>query len=228
MPDDGNYVLEPEAVCLLEQYRIPYPDHGVAYDAEEAARMAEELGCPVVLKVVSPDVPHKSDVGGVLVGLKSASEVRQGFATIVERVTSNAPQARIEGVLICKQASSGLEVIVGALEDVTFGPTVMFGLGGIFAEVLRDVSFRVAPLSRRDAGEMIREIRGYPLLTGARGQAPRDMEALADLLLSVSHLVMECGNIEELDLNPVRLFEQGLLVLDARMVVKQGDDHRSI
>ncbi len=223
MPDNGNYVLEPEAVCLLKQYRIPYPDHGVAYDAEEAARMAEELGCPVVLKVVSPDVPHKSDVGGILVGLKSASEVRQGFATIVERVTSNLPQARIEGVLVCKQASSGLEVIVGALEDVTFGPTVMFGLGGIFAEVLRDVTFRVAPLTRHDGEEMVRELRGYPLLIGARGQPPRDMDALVNLLLSVSQMVMERANIEELDLNPVRLFEHGLLVLDARMVVKRND-----
>ncbi|NIN67187.1 MAG: acetyl-CoA synthetase, partial [Anaerolineae bacterium] len=147
------------------------------------------------------------------------SEVRQGFATIVERVTSNAPQARIEGVLICKQASSGLEVIVGALEDVTFGPTVMFGLGGIFAEVLRDVTFRVAPLTRHDGEEMVQELRGYPLLTGVRGHPPRDVGALVNLLLSVSQLVMERGNIEELDLNPVRLFEQGLLVLDARMII---------
>jgi len=219
MPSRERHMLEPEAVQLLEEYGIQYPAHGLARDAEGAAGIAEEMGFPVVLKLVSLDVPHKSEVGGVLAGLEHSASVRGGFSAVVDRVSSLVPGAQIEGVLVCKQAPDGLEVIVGALDDVTFGPSVMFGLGGIFAEVLRDVSFRVAPLHRRDAEEMIREIQGYPLLSGARGQAPLDVEALVELLLSVSRLVMEHREIQELDLNPVRVYEHGLLALDARVVL---------
>lgn len=219
MPHGERYVLEPQAVQLIEQYGIPYPARGLARDAEEALEIAEKLGYPVVLKVVSPDVAHKSDAAGVVLGLEDAASVSEGFEAIGDRVSSSVPGARIEGVLVCQEAPAGLEVIVGALEDETFGPTVMFGLGGIFAEVLRDVSFRVAPLHRRDAEEMIREIQGYPLLSGARGQARLDVEALVELLLSVSRLVMEHREIQELDLNPVRVYEHGLLALDARAVL---------
>lgn len=219
-PRVERYVSEPETIQLLEEYGIPYPTHGFARDAKEAGRIAEELGFPVVLKVVSPEVLHKSDAGGVLVGLEDSASVRQGYSEVVDRVRSLVPGAQIEGLLVCKQAPEGLEVIVGALEDETFGSTVMFGLGGIFAEVLRDVSFRVAPLHRRDAEEMIREVQGYPLLSGARGQASLDLEALIDLLLSVSRLVTEHRETRELDVNPVRVYEHGLLALDARMVMK--------
>lgn len=224
MPNGERHVLEQQAVQLLEEYGIPYPAHGFARAAEEAAGIAEEIGFPVVLKVVSPDVLHKSDAGGVLVGLEDSAGVREGFAAVVDRVSSVVPGAQIEGLLVCKQAPDGLEVIVGALEDVTFGPAVMFGLGGIFTEVLRDVAFRVAPLHRRDAEEMIPEIQGYPLLSGARGQAPLDVEALVEVLLSVSRLVMEHREIQELDLNPVRVYEHGLLALDARMVLNMNDE----
>jgi acyl-CoA synthetase (NDP forming) len=212
-----QYVLEPETVRLLEEYGIAYPPHGLAYDPLDAERIAEELGYSVVLKVVSPNVVHKSDAGGVLLGLEDGSSAREGFETLVNRVSSSVPGAHIEGVLVCKEAPEGMEVIVGGLEDATFGPTVMVGMGGIFTEVLRDVSF---PLEPRDAEEMIKEIGGYPLLTGARGHKPLDVTSLAQLLLSVSRLVTEHGEIKELDLNPVRLYEEGLLVLDARMVVK--------
>ena len=224
MANRERHVLEPEAVQLLEEYGIPYPAHGFARDAEEAAGIAEELGFPVVLKVVSSDVPHKSDAGGVLVGVKDGASVREGFRALVSRVSSAVPGAQIEGALVCQEARAGLEVIVGALEDETFGPTVMFGLGGIFADVLRDVSFRVAPLRHRDAEEMIRELQGYPLLSGARGQAPLDVGALVELLLSVSRLVTEHRGIQELDLNPVRVYEHGLLALDARMVLDRNAD----
>jgi acyl-CoA synthetase (NDP forming) len=221
MPPNGRYLLEPEAVDLLAACGIPYPGHALARTAIEAAQIAKNLGWPVVLKVVSPDVPPKSDVGGVLLGLDSARQVRDGFGTLAERMGSAVPGATLEGVLVCKQAPPSPEVIVGALNDVTFGHVVMFGLGGIFAEVLDDVSFRLVPLTRQDAQDMVREIRGYPLLQGARGLPPVDMEALVELLLSVSRLVSERGDIEELDLNPVRLFEHGLLVLDVRMVLQQ-------
>jgi acyl-CoA synthetase (NDP forming) len=220
MAHSERYLLEPEAVRLLEEYNIPYPAHNLACDAGQAVRIAEKLGYPAVLKIVSPDVVHKSDAGGVLVGLDNATQIREGFATLVERVRSAMPRARVEGILVCEQASPGFEVIVGALKDATFGPTVMFGLGGIFAEVLRDVTFRIAPLSRRDAVAMVEEIRGYPLLTGVRGQTPCDLEALGNLLLSVSRLIADRQEVKELDLNPVRLYEHGLLVLDARVLME--------
>jgi acyl-CoA synthetase (NDP forming) len=224
MLDGERYVLEPEAVQLLEKYGIAYPAHGFARDAQEAAGIAEQIGFPVVLKVVSPDVLHKSDAGGVLVGPVDGASVREGFEELVGRVTNVLPGARIEGVLVCEQAPLGLEVIVGALEDESFGPAVMFGLGGIFTEVLSDVAFRVAPLDRRDAEEMIREIQGHRLVSGARGQAPLDVGALVELLLSVSRMVMEHREIQELDLNPVRVYEHGLLALDARIIVREDKD----
>jgi len=223
MSETGSrFVLEPEAVRLLCEYHIPYPEHGVARSADEAVRLAESLGYPVVLKVVSADVVHKSDAGGVVVGIQEAKEVRSAYERILDGVRTAVPKARVEGALVCKQAPGGLEVIVGAVDDATFGPTVMFGLGGIFTEVLKDVSFRVAPLERRDAEEMIEEIQGYPLLSGARGQLGCDVNAVAQLLLSVSRLVTDHEEIKELDLNPVRVYEKGLLVLDARVLEKGG------
>ena len=221
MPRREHYLLEPDAVRLLKEYSVPYPTHDLARNADQAVQISEKLGFPVILKIVSPEVVHKSDAGGVLVGLENTTQVREGFATLVGRVTSAVPGARIEGVLVCEQADPGFEVIVGALEDATFGPTVMFGLGGIYAEVLRDVTFRIAPLSRQDAVAMVEEIQGYSLLTGVRGQTPCDLKALADLLLSVSRLITNRRDVKELDLNPVRLYERGLLVLDARMVTKR-------
>jgi len=222
MESTGRFVLEPDAIRVLEQHDIPYPEHGLACSPEEAARIAGELGYPVVLKVVSPDVVHKSDAGGVVVGVGDGKEVLTAYERILDGVQAAVPRARIAGVLVCKQAPDGLEVIVGGLDDATFGPTVIFGLGGIFAEALEDVSFRIAPLERRDAEEMVEEIQGYPLLTGARGQASYDLDATIDLLLSVSRLLIDHQEIKELDLNPVRLYHKGLLVLDARMMEKKG------
>jgi acyl-CoA synthetase (NDP forming) len=213
-----GFVLEPEAVELLSNYQVPYPAHGLAHSSDEVVEIAERLGYPVVLKIVSPDVIHKSDAGGVLVGIADREQARDGYNTILDSVVAHLPGTRIEGILVCKQAPVGLEVIVGSLDDPMFGPTIMFGMGGIFAEVLRDVVFRLAPLSRLDALEMVREVKGYPLIAGLRGQKTRDEEALVDLLLAISQLVTEHGEIKELDLNPVCLYEQGLLVLDVRVI----------
>jgi len=219
---DGAAALipEPRAVALLGDYGIPYPAHALARSAAEAVEVAGRLGYPVVLKVVSPDVLHKSDVGGVAVGLGDAPSVSQAYANIVRSVRERLPGADIQGLLVCKQAPPGLEVIVGAMDDT------MFGLGGIFAEVLKDITFRIIPLRRLDAEEMVREIQGYPLLVGTRGQSGYDVPALIDLLLAVSRLVVERPEIEELDLNPVRLYKEGLLALDARLIqraaVKEG------
>jgi len=219
--DVSIFVPEHTAVNLLKQYHIPYPEHGLASGADEAVAVAEKLGYPVVIKVVSPDVSHKSDVGGVVVNLKSADQVRTGFANIMDRVSGAVRGADMQGVLVCKQADEGLEVIVGALDDAVFGPIIMFGLGGIFTEVLKDVSFRAAPLRRRDAEEMIREIKAYPILQGARGQTGCDINKLIDLLLNVSDMVMKQPEIKELDLNPVRVYENNILVLDARIMKRE-------
>jgi acyl-CoA synthetase (NDP forming) len=215
-----KFILEPQAIRLLEEYRIPYPASGLARNAQEAVRIAAQIGYPVVLKIVSEDAVHKSDVGGVSVNLATADQVTGAFQKIIANVQSHQADAKIEGILVVQQAKEGIEIIVGAMEDPTFGPTVMFGLGGIFAEVLNDVTFRIAPLERRDAEEMVREIKGYPLLTGLRGRASGDIDAVVDLLMGISQLLTEHPEIKELDLNPVRVYEQGLLVLDARMMVK--------
>jgi acyl-CoA synthetase (NDP forming) len=213
-------VPEPEAIAILEAYGIPYPDHGVAHNPDEAVAIAERIGYPVVLKISSPDVLHKSDAGGVAVGLENAAAVRQAYDRIVQAVGVAHPGARTEDMLVCCQAPAGLEVIAGAMRDAMFGPTLMFGLGGIFAEVLRDVTFRVLPIEAADAEEMVREVRGYPLLAGVRGQAAYDVGALVDLLVSLSRLFLDHPGIEELDLNPVRLCDAGPMALDARIIAR--------
>ena len=221
-------MLEPDAVKLLAQYSAPYPEHGFARTANEAVSIADRIGYPVVLKIVSPDVIHKSDAGGVVIGLETAQAVTAGFSQITSRVRERVPGAHIKGILVCKQAPAGLEVIVGGLHDPLLGPTVMFGLGGIFTELLKDVTFRIAPFHRRDAQEMIAEIRGYPLLTGARGEKPCYVEAVVRLLLGVSRLLSEHKEIAELDLNPVRVYERGLLVLDARIIPQSTSDDADV
>ena len=215
-----DWLAEPEAVLLLNEVGIAYPEHGVAQSAEEAAEIAGRIGYPVVLKVISPDAVHKSDMGGVALGIEDRAGLVDAYERIVGSVRSHATEARITGMMVCKEAPPGLEVIVGGLQDVMFGPALMFGLGGIFAEVLQDVTFRVVPIEPVDAQEMIREIQGYPLLTGARGQQGVDLAALADLLLAVSRLMVEQPQIEELDLNPVRVYNEGLMALDARILFK--------
>jgi acyl-CoA synthetase (NDP forming) len=215
----GRVLPEPDAAALLAEYGIAYPEHAYVQSAAEAAEAAGRLGYPVVLKVVSPDAIHKSDMGGVALDIQDATGVAQAYEDIVRSVRSHKSDAEVPGMLVCRQAPPGLEVIVGGLQDVMFGPALMFGLGGIFAEVLEDVTFRIVPVERADAQEMIQEIRGYPLLAGTRGQGGYDIEALADLLLAVSRMMAERAEIQELDLNPVRLYEQGLMALDARVLL---------
>ena len=224
MSERGSRMLpEPEAAALLGKYGIAYPAHAYALSAAEAVEAAERLGFPVVLKVVSPDAMHKSDVGGVAVSVQDADGVEAAFEAIVRSVRSHVPDARIPGMLVCQQAPPGLEVIVGGLQDAMFGPALMFGLGGIFAEVLEDVTFRIVPIERPDAQEMIREIRGYRLLEGTRGHGGYDVEALVDLLLAVSRMMAERTEIQELDLNPVRVYERGALALDARVLLAERE-----
>ncbi len=211
-------IPEPEAIACLERYGIAYPICRLATSAGEAAQIASELGYPVVLKIVSPEIVHKTDVGGVEVGLASAAEVMAGYERVIDAIRTKRPEAAVTGILVCKQASPGVEVIVGGLIDPMFGRALMFGMGGIFAEILKDVTFRVIPITPADAKEMIREVRGYPLLAGARNRPACDEEALIDLLVRVSRLMEASPEVAELDLNPVRVYAQGVIVLDVKMM----------
>lgn len=203
-------LAEYRAKRVLAQYGIPVTAEALATSAEEAARCAARIGFPVALKVQSPDVPHKTEAGGVRLRLASASEVERAYAEIIASVRACNPRAAIEGVLVQEMVEGGVEVILGINNDPLFGPALMFGLGGIFTEVLKDVAFRLAPIRRSEALEMIREVKGYRLLAGARGRPACDEAALADALCRLSALAIDLrGELGELDINPLFVFPQG-------------------
>ncbi len=218
--NQGRTVLtEIESKQVLAGAGIPVAEARLATTADDAASVADALGYPIVMKIVSPEITHKSDVGGVRVGLKDADEVRAAFGEMTAAVKAKEPGATIEGVAVQKMAPQGIEVIIGMSKDAQFGPVLMFGLGGILVEVLKDVSFRIVPIERRDAREMIEEIKAYPVLQGVRGQEPADVGALEELLLKLSEFVEANPQVEELDLNPVFAYKDGALAVDARIVV---------
>jgi acyl-CoA synthetase (NDP forming) len=218
--DGRNYLLEPEAKMVCMEYGIPVTRFKVALTSDEAVKFAEEIGYPVVLKIVSPDVIHKFDVGGVALNLKTLSEVKDAYEKILKNVKKHKPNAKIIGVLVQEMAPQSTEVIVGAIKDPQFGPALMFGLGGIFVEVLKDVTFRIAPITESDAREMITEVKAYPILKGYRGQPPADIDAIVSILLSTSKLVMDHQEIKELDLNPIMVYEKGAKTVDARIILE--------
>jgi acyl-CoA synthetase (NDP forming) len=215
-----KYLLEPEAKTVCIEYEIPVTKFKVAKNEAESVKFAEEIGYPVVLKIVSPDIIHKSDVGGVIVNLKDAKEVRNACKQILENVRKRNAKAKIVGVLVQEMAPSSTEVIVGAIKDPQFGPSLMFGLGGIFVEVLKDVTFRVAPITEDEAREMITEVKAYPLLRGYRNIPPADVDAIIKILLNTSRLVMKHQEIKELDLNPIIVYEKGAKTVDARIILE--------
>jgi len=215
----GRLLSEIESKQMLAQAGIPVTRARLARTAGEAARISEGLGYPVVLKIVSPDIAHKSDAGGVKVGMDSAAEVHAAFAEIMIAVKERQPEARIEGVAVQKMAPAGTEVIIGMSQDAQFGPVMMFGLGGIFVEVLKDVAFRIVPLEPRDAREMVRETKGFAVLKGVRGQQPADLDALEKLILQVSQFIEKHPEVQELDLNPVFAYPDGCIAVDARIVI---------
>ncbi|MGD1991680.1 MAG: acetate--CoA ligase family protein, partial [Anaerolineae bacterium] len=212
---------EAEARAILDAYDFPIPPSELAETPEEAIEIAEDMGYPVVLKIASPDILHKTDVGGVKLNLNSPDDVRDAYDLMVYRASRYVPGARIWGCLVQKMAPEGREVLIGMSRDPQFGPLVAFGLGGIYVEALKDVVFRVAPFSRQAAEEMIREIRSYPLLEGVRGEPPADHGAMVDALCRVSQLVTDFPEIVELDINPMLVFEEGRggMALDMRLVL---------
>lgn len=213
-------LLEPEAKTICMEYGIPVNKFKLASNPNEAAKYADEIGYPVVLKIVSPDVIHKSDAGGVILNLKNPAEVTEAYKKILENVKKYKADAKIVGILVQEMAPQSTEVIVGAIKDPQFGQTVMFGLGGIFVEILKDVNFRIAPLTTDDAKDMITELKAYPLLKGYRNTPPADIDALIAILCSVSRLVMDQPEIKELDLNPVMAYQKGAKTVDARIILE--------
>jgi acetyl-CoA synthetase (ADP-forming) len=218
---DGYHLNEAEAWELFSDYDIPTPQHQLVRSAEEALDVAKRIGYPVVMKVVSRDILHKSDAGGVKLNITKDEELSKAYHAIINDVHTYKPEAVIEGILVCEMFKGGLECIIGMTQDVSFGPTLMFGLGGIFVEVLEDVSFRVLPLSREDASSMIHEIKAYSLLQGIRGQSPRDVDTMIDLMLKVAKMIEENPAIKELDINPCFIFEEGkgIMPADARVML---------
>jgi acetyl-CoA synthetase (ADP-forming) len=217
--DSRNFLLEPECDEVLRAYGIPVVDSFFAKTPEEAVKASEKLGFPLVEKVVSPDVLHKSDVGGVKVGISNPDEVAKAFTEIESAVKSANPKARFYGVYLQKMLRGGVETIVGGTRDPQFGPVVVFGLGGIFVEILKDVSFRVAPLSEDDAIEMMNEIKAAAILNGVRGSKPVDKVALARIIVSVGALMAENKEISSLDLNPVMATPDGAVAVDSRIIL---------
>jgi acetyl coenzyme A synthetase (ADP forming)-like protein len=211
-----------EARDILLAYGIPLPKTALAKDADEAVTAAEAMGYPVVMKIASPDILHKTDIGGVKLNLASADDVRDAFDLIMYRATRHMPDATIWGCQVQQMVKGGKEVIIGVNRDPQFGPLLMFGLGGVYVEALKDVTFRVAPIDRREAREMLGEIRAYSLLRGVRGEKPSDLEAIADTLARISQLVTDFPELVELDINPLLVFPagQGVLGLDMRLALK--------
>jgi acetyltransferase len=206
----------------MEACGIALPKSVLAKTADEAVAAAESIGYPVVMKIASPDILHKTDIGGIKLNIASAGDVRDAFDLLVYRGRRYMPDATIWGCQVQQMVKGGREVIIGMNRDPQFGPLLMFGLGGIYVEALKDVTFRVAPIGQREANEMLGEIRAIRLLRGVRGEKPSDMAAIADTVLRISQLVTEFPEIVELDINPLMVFEagKGALAVDMRLALK--------
>ena len=221
---EGRSILtEFESKKVLKQVGIPVTETKLAKTQKEAVSLSQKVGFPVVLKIVSPDVIHKSDSGGVKLGLNNVAQVKTAYNQIIKSINQQYPHAVIHGVSVQKMVRLGTEVIVGTSKDPQFGPVIMFGLGGIFVEVLKDVSFRIIPVSQRDAQEMIQEIKGYPLLRGYRGKEPANISDLVEMILKISKFVEENPKIKELELNPVFAYADGAVAVDARIILEEEE-----
>jgi acetyl coenzyme A synthetase (ADP forming)-like protein len=217
----GNYVHESEAMRVLNAYGFPVPKSKIATNEDDCAKISEEIGFPVVLKIASPDIVHKVDVGGVEINLKNAQEVRDSFRRIMESVKGARPDARILGINVQEFMKNGKETIIGMKRDPQFGPLLMFGLGGIYVGIFKDVSFRLAPIKELSAYNMIESTKASKILSGVRGEKPSDVKSIVECLQRLSQLVVDFPEIQELDVNPLLAFEQGkgCRAVDARIVI---------
>ena len=217
--ENRTVLTEIEAKEILGAAGITCTHTVLATSREEATRLGNEMGYPVVLKVSSVDISHKSDAGGVKVNLRNQEEVAQAYEAIMASCRAYKADARIEGVSVQPMARPGTEIIIGMIKDPSFGPVLMFGMGGVLVEVLQDVAFRIVPIDRQDAAEMMAEIQGKKLLTGYRGKEPADQQALQEVLVKLSDFVEATPGIEEIDMNPVFAYREGVAVVDARIIL---------
>jgi acetyl coenzyme A synthetase (ADP forming)-like protein len=219
-------VGEEEAMQILTYYGFQFPKRALAKTSREAVRLASSIGFPVVMKISSPDILHKTDVGGVRVNVKTASEVEDAFLEITANARRLMPDSFIKGVMIFEMLNGGREVILGVTYDRTFGHMIMFGLGGIYVEVLKDVAFRIVPVSRHDALAMVNQIKTTGLLRGARGERPSDINAIASYIVNLSCLISDFPEIQELDVNPLMVMEKGAIAVDARIIFEQPETEK--
>jgi acetyl coenzyme A synthetase (ADP forming)-like protein len=208
-----------ESYDLLKQYGVPVPEHAIVQTAPEAGKAAEKIGFPVVLKIYSPQIIHKSDAGGVIVSISSKQAAEEAFNKIVGNAKAYNPKAEIKGVIVEQQAAPGLELIIGGKTDPAFGKVLTFGMGGTLVELMKDVALRILPISEETIREMIKEIHGYPIIKGYRGAKPRDEETLVQIMWAINRFFAESTNVVEFDINPVRLYESGACIVDARIFV---------
>jgi acyl-CoA synthetase (NDP forming) len=220
--ETGNSRLlsEVEAKEWLQKAGIEVTETKLAKTKAEALALSRRMGFPVVMKIVSPDISHKSDVGGVKLDLANPTQVGRAYSEMLSSIREHLPAARIEGVSIQKMAPPGVEIIMGMSKDSQFGPVLMFGLGGILVEILKDVSFRLVPLTRSDASEMVHEIKGFALLQGYRGHDPVNISKVEDCLINLSQFIESNPQIKELDLNPLLAYKDNILAVDARIVLE--------
>ena len=221
-PPRERLVNEVETKERLRKAGVPVIETRLARTRVEAVETAKQIGFPAAMKIVSPDAIHKTDAGGVKLDIKNAAQAGQAYSDIIASVKQHVPKAKIEGVSVQRMADPGVEIIIGMTIDPQFGPVIMFGLGGIFVEVLKDVSFRLVPVAPIDAREMIQEIRGKALLEGYRGQPPVNLPALEKLIVKVSGFIEKNPDVKELDLNPLIATDKGIVAVDARMVLAAG------
>jgi acetyl-CoA synthetase (ADP-forming) len=213
-------ILPGEVLGIIKSSGISTLDYVMAKTAKEAIEASRTIGFPVVLKIVSPDVLHKSDVGGVVVGVESEEKVEKRYDEIMDNLAKNIPDACITGILVQKQVRQATEVIIGGIRDEQFGPAVMFGLGGVLVELFKDVAFRIAPVTEKEALGMMKQIKGYPILSGYRGMKELDISRITKTIVTVSELISSIDEIKEIELNPLFVYEKSVVAVDARIIIK--------
>jgi acyl-CoA synthetase (NDP forming) len=216
------FLLAHEAQAIMKRTGVEIPKSSIARNLDEAVRCTEDIGYPVVMKVVSKDIIHKSDAGGVALDLDNRTEVIDAYQAIMQSCRAYNPGAMIEGVEIAEMVKPGTELIIGARRDATFGPIVMVGLGGIYVEVMKDVTFRSYPLGRTEIMNMIKDIRSYPLLLGVRGEEKKDIDGVADMIIKLGSIIQQCKSISDIEINPLRVYEgRGVKAVDVRILLSK-------
>lgn len=214
-------LLEYEAEEVAKQYGIKAANSGLAQSEKQAEAVSKKVGFPVVMKIVSQDILHKSDLGGVKINVTSSKEAKNAYSEILRNAKRSNRKARIEGVLVQKMAPKAPEFVVGGIRDLQFGPTVMFGLGGIYVELFKDVAFRIAPISEEEALSMMKETKSYSLLTGFRGSKPLDVRAAARTIMAVGELMSDQAEVDSVDINPLFIYPKGVMAVDVRVILRK-------